>query len=75
MNAREVDVSKSLIVAFGAALLAASPLSAAEPTHRPGVVSSGRSISRDARGAWFRQHVEDILVGRTTILRGRDAGR
>ena len=75
MNAQEADVSKSLIVAVCATLLVASPLSAAEPIHRSDIVSSGRSISRDTREAWFRQHVEDILVGPTAISRGRDAGR
>ncbi len=68
MNAQEDYVIKSLLLVLPAALLVCVPASATETTHHSPAVSSGRSVSQDAREAWFRNRVGDILEGRTGTL-------
>ena len=55
---------KSLLLVLPAALLVSAPVSATEAPHQSTTTSSGRSVSHDAREAWFRQSVGDILEGR-----------
>lgn len=64
MNIQEDYVIKSLLLVLPAALLVPAPVSAAEASHQTTAASSGRSVSHDAREAWFRQSVGDILEGR-----------
>ena len=74
MNAQEADVPKSLMIVLSATMLFASPLSAVEPPHDTGVTAFGQPASRDAREAWFRQQIGEILAGRPALSHGTDEG-
>lgn len=71
MNAREASVPKSLII-VPFSLLLITPALADQPPHRAAAVTAGRSVSHDAREAWFRQSVGDILEGRVAATPRQD---
>ena len=65
---------KSIILVLPMVLAVYAPPSFAQTTSRPAVISSGRSVSRDVREAWFRQCIGDILEGRAMTAK-RNPGR
>ena len=63
---------KSLLIVLPLALLVSAPASATESaTHHVTATSSGRSVGHDAREAWFRHSIGDILEGRAATTPGQ----
>ena len=62
---------KSLLLVLPATLLFSVSTLAAGSIHGRGI-SSGRSVSQDAREAWFRSSIGDILEGRVAVPARRE---